>query len=51
VRARYSRDSDIGDYLVEEQNYGDVIKDHYWSGRYETRDLDGIPFAAYNSDD
>jgi hypothetical protein len=51
VQAQYFVNSDFSDELVEEWNYGDVIENHYWSGRYETEDIDGIPFATYNSDD
>jgi hypothetical protein len=53
VWARYFGDSDTG-YdlveLVEERNFKDVIKNHYWSGRYTTEDIDGIPFSMYDSD-
>jgi hypothetical protein len=51
VQARYFVDSEVGNEFVEERNHGDVIENHYWSRRYTTEDLDGVPFAAYNSDD
>jgi hypothetical protein len=44
VQARYFRDSDIGDQLVEERNYGDVIENHYQFGRYKIEDIDGVLF-------
>jgi hypothetical protein len=51
VHTRYFGDSDIGEDLVEERNYRDVIQNHYWSSRYTTEDIDWIPFSMYNSDD
>jgi hypothetical protein len=50
VQARYCRDSDIGNELVEERNFRVMVKNHYWSRRYETKDIDGVPFALYDSD-
>jgi hypothetical protein len=50
VCTRYFGDSDAGSELVEEQNYRDVIENHTRSGRYMTKDIDGIPFAMYDSD-
>jgi hypothetical protein len=50
VQAWYFRDSDISGELIEEQNYGNIIENHYWSGRYQTKDIDGVRFATYNSD-
>jgi hypothetical protein len=50
VQARYIRDSDIGEDLVKEQNYGNVIMNHYRSRRYMIEDIDGILFAKYSSD-
>jgi hypothetical protein len=35
---------------VEEQNIRDVIENHAQFGRYETKDIDGVPYAAYDSD-
>jgi hypothetical protein len=49
VYARYFGDSDVGTEIVEEKNYGDVIGNHYWSSRYLTKDIDGVPFTMYNS--
>jgi hypothetical protein len=51
VQAKYFRDNDVGEELIEEKSYRDVIKNHYQSGRYATKDVDGILFIAYNSDD
>jgi hypothetical protein len=42
VQARYFRDSDIGDEVVEERKYRDVIENHYWLGGYLTSDINGI---------
>jgi hypothetical protein len=39
VQSRYFSDSDIGNDLVEEWNYEDVIENH-----------DRVPFAEYSSD-
>jgi hypothetical protein len=50
VCARYFQDSDIGSDLAEEWNLGDVIENHAQSGRYETEDINGVPYAAYDSD-
>jgi hypothetical protein len=49
VHARYFGDSDVGTKLVEERNFGDVIENHYQSGRYLTKDIDRVPFSIYNS--
>jgi hypothetical protein len=43
-------DSKVGRDLVEEQNNGDVITNHNRSGRYWTKNLDGVPFALYRDD-
>jgi hypothetical protein len=51
VCPRYIRDSDIGNDLVEERNFGDVIENHYRSSRYLTQDIDRVPFSMYDSDD
>jgi hypothetical protein len=50
VQARYFRDSDIGDKVVEKRNYRDVIENHYRSGGYLTADINGVLFASYNND-
>jgi hypothetical protein len=47
---RYFQDSDVGSDLVEEWNFGDVIENYTWSGRYETKDIDRVPYALYDSD-
>jgi hypothetical protein len=47
--ARYFRDSDVGENLVEEWNFRDVIENHAQSSRYENEDIDGIPFVMYDS--
>jgi hypothetical protein len=49
VCARYFGDSDAGEDLVEEMNYGNVIENHSRSSRYLTEDIDGIPFSMYNT--
>jgi hypothetical protein len=51
VCARYFGDSDVGEDLVEERNYRDRIENHSWSGRYFTKDIDGVPFSMYNTND
>jgi hypothetical protein len=50
VCTMYFGDSDIGEDLVEERNYGDVIKNHYQSSRFFTKDTDVVPFSMYNTD-
>jgi hypothetical protein len=43
--------SKLGNELVEERNHRDVIKNHCWSGRYLTKDLDKVSFAVHHGDD
>jgi hypothetical protein len=50
VCQRYMPGTDVGNDLVEEQNYGDVLLNYVWSGRYKTEDIDGIPYCMYDSD-
>jgi hypothetical protein len=56
VQAWYFRDSDkgedseIGWDLVKEQNYGNVILNHIRSRRYQTEDIDGVPYSSYRED-
>jgi hypothetical protein len=56
VCSQYFQDSDeghnskVGRDLVEEQNYGDVITNHVWSGQYQTKDIDGVPYTMYRED-
>jgi hypothetical protein len=56
VHARYFRDSDkgedseVGQDLVEEHNYGNVITNHHWCGWYQTEDIDVVPYMSYRED-
>jgi hypothetical protein len=53
IRAWYFQNSDEGEDSevsqdsVEEQNYSDVISNHISSGRYQTKDIDGVPYSSY----
>jgi hypothetical protein len=44
-------ESGVGEEPVEERNFRDAIENHYQSRRYETKDIDAVPFTTYNSDD
>jgi hypothetical protein len=54
VRAWYFQDSDKGkdsevsQDLVEE--WSDVILNHIWSGRYWTKDINGVLYSSYCED-
>jgi hypothetical protein len=56
VQAQYfwdsdkGKDSEVGRDLVEERNYGNVILNHSRSGRYQTEDIDGVPYSSYRED-
>jgi hypothetical protein len=43
-------DSEVGQNLVEECNFGDVIVNHFRSGQYQTKDIDGVPYMSYRED-
>jgi hypothetical protein len=44
------RDSEVGQDLVEEWNYGDVILNHIQSGRYWSENIDGVLYSSYHKD-